>query len=247
MPLSSQQIHHLELHGIVMPGVQAGSTFHPSSLFEAPCVVTKSIRYDTAVSVGAFSMVHGPGECVGVSIGRYCSIAPYAVLGANEHSIDWLSTSSLLENPNLFGWSKLTQIVPEQTAELKGTPFADSIRPIVIGHDVWIGQSAFVRGRVTIGNGAVVAAGSIVTRDVEPYSIVAGNPARHVRYRFDERTIEQLELLKWWEYSAFDLIPLGLNNVESAIEKISEAISKEVIQPYQSKSFDGNWLNGAST
>lgn len=72
---------------------------------------------------------------------------------------------------------------------------------IIIMNDCWIGTGATIFGGVTIGNGAVVAAGSVVTKDVPPYAIVAGNPARIIKYRFDEKTIQALQLIRWWYWS----------------------------------------------
>jgi acetyltransferase-like isoleucine patch superfamily enzyme len=230
-------------NGVLLPHVQVGAKFHPDTSFEPPCVVSKAIRYDTAVSIGAFSMLHGPGECVGVSVGRYCSIAPSAVLGANEHAMDWLSTSSLLENPHLYGWSQLQNLASDEARSAVGNPYQGSIKEITIGNDVWIGQSVFVRGGTTIGDGAVIAAGSIVTRDVEPYSIVAGNPARHVRYRFEPPTISALLDVRWWQYSIFDLLRFDMTNVEAAIEAIGAASVSGTLSPYMPEKFDAAWLN----
>ena len=69
-----------------------------------------------------------------------------------------------------------------------------------IGNDVWIGRSAIVLSGTSIGNGAVIGAGSVVTKDVPDYAIVAGNPAKLIRYRFDEQTIKELQSLKWWDW-----------------------------------------------
>ena len=72
--------------------------------------------------------------------------------------------------------------------------------PVVIGNDVWVGYEALILSGVTIGDGAVIAARAVVTKDVEPYSIVGGNPAKHIRYRFDEPTREALLRIKWWDW-----------------------------------------------
>lgn len=77
--------------------------------------------------------------------------------------------------------------------------------PIHVGHDVWIGRRAMIMSGVTIGNGAVIAAGAVVTRDVPPYAIVGGVPAKLIRFRFDEATIEALQALRWWDWSDEDL------------------------------------------
>lgn len=80
--------------------------------------------------------------------------------------------------------------------------------PATIGHDVWIGDDVRLRSGIHIGTGAVIAAGSIVTRDVEPYAIVAGIPAKLVGYRFDKPLIKELLATQWWQYTPKDLMPL---------------------------------------
>ncbi len=79
------------------------------------------------------------------------------------------------------------------------------LRPVTIGNDVWIGVRVIILGGVKIGNGAVIGAGSVVTRDVPPYAVVAGAPARLIRYRFEEPVIRRLEELQWWNKSEEEL------------------------------------------
>ena len=120
-----------------------------------------------------------------VTIGRYCSIAHGVTMMLRVgHPLDGASTYPL------------EQIL----AGGQGRDFARSRGPIHIGHDVWIGYEALILGGVTIGNGAVIGARAVVTRDVPPYAIVAGNPARLVRSRFDPATIARLEALRWWDW-----------------------------------------------
>jgi len=120
-----------------------------------------------------------------LKIGAFCSIATNVqILLGGHHHANWLSTypfSSMLENLDL----------PECSF---------SRGDVVIGSDVWLCSDAMVLSGVTIGHGAIVSAGAVVTRDVEPYSIVAGNPACHVRWRFDEPTRAALLAMAWWEW-----------------------------------------------
>ena len=83
--------------------------------------------------------------------------------------------------------------------ELEGS--TKSKGDIKIGNDVWIGHSSIILSGVTIGNGAVIAAGSVVVKDVPPFSIVGGNPAKVIRFRFDSKTIAEIENSKWWNWS----------------------------------------------
>jgi acetyltransferase-like isoleucine patch superfamily enzyme len=119
-------------------------------------------------------------------VGAFCSISPECrILGGGEHAIDRASTFPL--NARLFGSLDDTGLDSTETG------------PTVIGNDVYIGVGAIVLSGVSIGDGAVVGAGAVVTKPVEPYAIVAGNPASLVRYRFDSETRTRLLALRWWE------------------------------------------------
>ena len=119
-------------------------------------------------------------------IGRYCSIAEGVTILVNaDHNVGWVSTYPMRIKFGLPG------------ANSDGHP--STTGPVVVGNDVWIGYGATVLGGVRIGDGAVVGAGSVVARDVPPYTIVAGNPAREIKRRFDDTTIAQLLDLKWWD------------------------------------------------
>lgn len=128
-----------------------------------------------------------PGEGGSMSIGKYTGMHYSAVLiPGGEHHMDWVGTlHSHIENGEMVS--------------AEGAVFGKG--PIVIGNDCYVGYEAVVTSGVTIGDGAVVAARAMVTRDVEPYSIVGGNPARHIRYRFDEPVREALLRIKWWDWS----------------------------------------------
>lgn len=114
-----------------------------------------------------------------VTIGSYCSIAAGVLfIAAGEHPMSLVSTYP-------FGGAARDQT--------KG--------PITVGNDVWIGSRAIVLSGVTIGHGAVVGAGSVVTKDVPPYAVVAGNPARLIRYRFEPEVIADLLAIRWWDWT----------------------------------------------
>ncbi|MBP3540571.1 MAG: CatB-related O-acetyltransferase [Clostridia bacterium] len=122
-----------------------------------------------------------------VSIGSFCSIAEGSILGLPSHPVDFVSTSPVfLEGKNALA------------KNFASIPYEDCPRT-QIGHDVWVGAHAQIKSGVTVGTGAVVAAGAIVTHDVPPYAIVAGVPAKVLRYRFDEETIARLLDSRWWE------------------------------------------------
>ncbi len=120
-------------------------------------------------------------------IGSFCSIAEnVTILLGTEHRLDWVSTYPF-------------PMVLDEFENVKS--FSATKGSVTIGNDVWIGMNAFVLDGISIGDGAVVGACSVVSKDVAPYTIVAGNPATVIRKRFDSNTIEKMLTLKWWNWS----------------------------------------------
>jgi acetyltransferase-like isoleucine patch superfamily enzyme len=139
------------------------------------------------ISLGDYSYISGPRSYVEEAvIGKFCSIARQVIIGVSGHNYEWVTTSPIITS-NEYGFIKDNVLEPQ-----KGMP--------VIGNDVWIGLNAIIMRGVVIGDGAVVAAGSIVTKDVDSYSIVAGTPAKHIRYRFSVDQRQKLLDIKWWEW-----------------------------------------------
>lgn len=141
------------------------------------------------------------------SIGRFCSINGTAKIW-NNHSMDCISTHPFLDE---FPFIKLEEfeyidgLVEKYGRHLTNSKYHNSEirdnRPVVIGNDVWIGAYANILPGVTIGDGAVIASGAVVTKDVPPYAVVGGVPARIIKYRFAPDIIEKLLEIKWWEWS----------------------------------------------
>lgn len=141
--------------------------------------------YEIDVGVGSYGSMFRPGAFGGATqIGRFTSIAPNVHTIERNHPVNWASTSSLFYDPR-FG------IVHEETLP--------EYEPLLIGHDVWIGWGAVILpGCRRIGDGAVIGAGSVVTKDIPDYAVVAGVPAKVLRYRFDEATRNELKASEWW-------------------------------------------------
>lgn len=123
------------------------------------------------------------------SIGSFTSIANQVVVGGVDHPMHWVAMSPV--------FYKGRDSVKKKFSE----HLLDAAPKTIIGNDVWIGRSAIILAGVSIGNGAVVGAGSIVTKDVPAYAVVVGNPARIIRFRFDVETIKNLEESQWWNWS----------------------------------------------
>ena len=159
-------------------------------------------------------------------IGKFCQIAAgveFVMNGAN-HQMNAVSTFPFY---TLEGWEMSPPCVADM--QLRGDT--------VIGNDVWIGQNAVILPGVHIGDGAIIGANSVVGRNIEPYTVVAGNPARQIRKRFDDDFIELLEKFKWWDKSIEEinsLIPvLTCSDIDSVKVKIRELI--ELPEPKKKK------------
>ena len=135
-------------------------------------------------------------------IGKFCSIGNLCTIGAQPHRTDYLTNYPL---PMLFN---------ETQAEALST---------TIGHDVWIGSNSVVLAGLVIGHGAVIGAGSVVTKDVEPYSIVAGNPAKFFRLRFDYATVHKLLEAKWWDWPIEEIRKLPFKDIDLWLERIKKS------------------------
>lgn len=144
-------------------------------------------RYDIGEWTYGEPKIGDPGQGARLKIGRYCSIGGNVtiLLGAG-HRTDWVTTY-----PLHAGLSCVINPDPEISRE-NGS--------VIIGNDVWICEGVMIMGGVTVGDGAVIGAGSIVTKDVSPYSIVAGNPAKQIRMRFPDDDIAALMSIKWWDW-----------------------------------------------
>ena len=129
-----------------------------------------------------------------VSIGRFCSLAPNIFIAPGEHYTELKTTHPVLFDPL---WRSILGI--EEKDEYIKTIGKQSAHTN-IGSDVWIGLNAIIMRGVTIGDGAIIAAGAVVTKNVPPYAIVGGVPAKIIRYRFNEKTVEQLTKEEWWNH-----------------------------------------------
>lgn len=121
------------------------------------------------------------------SIGRFCSIAYNVKIGLGSHPTDWISSHPFAYDTK-YGFVK------------NGKSFESQKLETYIANDVWIGANSTILAGVKVGNGAIIGAHSLVTKNVEPYSIVTGIPAKHIRYRFSTEVISKLQRLQWWNW-----------------------------------------------
>ena len=156
----------------------------------------------TLNSMGAFSYAESELP-LGMQVGRYCSIAMGLQVFLDRHPMEWATSSSLTYDFAERGGYRAFAAAHRDFNhdDFEATPPPRRFEPLpIIGHDVWIGQSVQLARGITVGTGAVIAAGAVVTRDVPPYAIVAGLPARVVRMRFEAPLVERLLASRWWEF-----------------------------------------------
>lgn len=152
-------------------------------------IIRRGAEIGSDVVIGDYSYISGPRAYVeSARIGKFCSIARQTVIGVGNHDHKLVTTHPFFMTPEFGGIVSRCREMPQRDAP-------------IIGNDVWIGISSMVMRGVTIGDGAVVAANSVVTRDVAPYTIVGGTPARYIKDRFPPDIVADLQRIRWWDWS----------------------------------------------
>jgi len=178
--------------------------------FEPPVTLGSGVGVFGDVEIGAHSYMNSGSIRARVTIGRFCSIAYNVTLGVPNHAIHLLSSHPFATKAN--------------HDKNHNSPFLVKhhhwTQRTIVGHDVWIGQGVTVLQGIAIGSGAVIAAGAVVTKDVPPYAIIGGVPAKIIRYRFDEETICKLLASEWWLRPIEELQKLPTNNIEACLDAV---------------------------
>lgn len=216
----------LEKHGITLMGL---SGFSKSLRLEVESPVSlrnvelSTFHPDRVSFIGSHTYIRS--ECVFSSfgrIGRYCSIARGVLCGASNHPLDFFTTHPFVRNKEAYSLFP-DRVVPKSVQK----------EPPVIGNDVWIGNNAIIMPGVSIGDGAVIAAGAVVTHDVEPYEVVGGVPAHHLKYRFEPDIIARLLEVKWWNYDPRYLVQVDPKDIDG----LCKLIEKGDVPEYKPKRY----------
>ncbi len=186
-------------------GVSKSVNLPTNTRLEAPSSL-KWTEYDHSIHLGAFSY-QVSGYCFGARIGRYCSFGENVQIGRQDHPLTWASTSpAFYLHDRLFdlddGFEGAKDYHSYRFPE-EGPP--TKVKITTIGNDVWIGHGALIKAGVTIGDGAIVAAHSVVARDVPSYAVVAGNPAVIKKLRLPPNLISPMLRCAWWRYAPWQL------------------------------------------
>lgn len=229
-------------------------TFTSEFIIEGPCAFYGGV-YGPNVwtaegglcGMGAASYSHSPLPR-GMKVGRYCSIGKGLKFLDFAHPSDWLSSSVAFFKPT--GAKKLTaihelceRVISKSSGEFKRLEFDPTLGKSYpkLEHDVWIGENVTLSMGITIGSGSIIAAGSIVTRDVPPYSVVAGVPAMIKRSRFPEPLVSKLLEVEWWKYCFADFEGLDFTQPEIFISELNSKIRAGDIIEWQPRTLRLPW------
>lgn len=172
-----------------------------------------------SAEIGAYTYVAANTEIENAVIGKYCSIADHCRIGMSGHSLHYISTSPIFTQ----------RVNALQNRWIEKDVFKDKTKEerVYLGNDVWVGSHVLINGGVQVGDGAVLAAGAVVTKDVPPYAIVGGVPAKIIKYRFPEPIVNKLKEIQWWnlpediiknKISLFQKGDFTINELENLID-----------------------------
>lgn len=182
-------------------------------------------------NIGAFSYSWSPLYEF-VHVGRYCSIAGGVEIIPFSHPTNVFTTSSMLYDKNIAFRRHFYADAGYENSDALWRAHPTNAANILIGNDVYIGTLSKIRGGIKIGNGAIIGAYSVITKDVEPYTVVAGNPATVKKLRYTQSQIDKLEQLAWWNYDFKQILEnADIDNIDLFIDKMHDAISRNLVTP----------------
>ena len=170
------------------------------------------------VNFGRFSYTGQFCFIQNAEIGRFVNIAACVRIGPTDHPINRPTLHHFTYRPSMYGFADENEKEFFKKLEMRISSF---------GHDTSIGHGAIIMPEVKIGNGAIIGSAAVVTKDVEPYSIVVGNPARKIKYRFNKDTIEKLQKIRWWNWDN-EIIKERFEDFKMPIEEFIEKYFQEV-------------------
>ncbi len=185
-------VHYIRgiIKNLFNPRVSSFAIISVNAKVDKTAYIYRGVKAKSAV-IGAHSYIAANTEIENAEIGKYCSVADHCRIGMSSHSLSYLSTSPI--------FTQTMNALQERWSDKNVFEYKSAEERVYLGNDVWVGSHALINGGVHVGNGACIAAGAVVVKDVPPYAIVGGVPAKLIRYRFSDDVIAKLEVLKWWE------------------------------------------------
>ena len=180
-PIEAQKINKILLNKTLEMNVDGYES--------TPIFIAQGSHLESPCSIGTGTRINGPFHIWGshggkIQIGKFCAFGKDIILSSQNHDMEILNLNGSL-----------------QRAITGEKPPGRSTKGIIIGNNTWIGNRVIIVDGVTIGNGAIIGAGAVVTKDMPSYSIWAGSPARHIRYRFSQEIIDMIEKINWWDWT----------------------------------------------
>lgn len=218
LELNRELLDALRLAGLEVLWHPGQATISSDFKFEVPSSA-KWMQIKSGVELGAYSYAVR-GHFQNVAIGRYSSIGEDVQFGRGNHSTIPISNSPIFTLPYpMFSNSNTWRSNRLPSEVLPHEPLPKTF----VGSDVWIGHGSFIKPGVVIGDGAIVGAESVVTKDVAPFSVVAGNPARLIRMRYSDDVIQQLLKIRWWDYSIEELDGIDFSDISAVLNFVPKA------------------------
>lgn len=174
---------------LVNPRISLFSVISANVMVDKTVYIYRGVKAKNS-KIGAHSYIAANTDIENAVIGKYCSIADHCRVGMSGHSLSYLSTSPI--------FTQVVNALQERWIDKDVFEHKSEDEITVLGNDVWVGSHVLINGGVTVGDGACIAAGAVVVKDVPPYAIVGGVPAKIIRYRFSEDVIAKIEEVKWW-------------------------------------------------
>lgn len=167
-------------------------------------------------TMGAFSYTFGIGMPNLIEIGRYCSIAEGLKVMGNSHPHHWASTSTAFYTHGTV----MRQYMTDTGEHIVRHGYVPPAPKTIVGNDVWIGANVTLARGITIGDGSVIASNAVVTKDIPPYSVVGGVPAKVIKSRFDADIVDSLVVSQWWQYDPATISKLPVEKPEEFVREI---------------------------
>jgi acetyltransferase-like isoleucine patch superfamily enzyme len=202
--------------------INAGSRVYKARLL-GPTYLNRNSQLGPDVTVGKYFGMNESCFLARASVGSFCAIGARTAINPFNHPTDWLSIHEFQYHARAYDW------VPEfnDFKRLERTP--DMFQKVTIGSDVWTGHNVNIMPGVSVGHGAVIGAGAVVTKDVPPFAIVAGVPATVKKLRHPEKIIERLLKSAWWDLELSELSGLPFNDVERCLDRIEKIRSEKKV------------------
>lgn len=223
-------------------GAGDGDGIFGSLTFERPCWPQAHRLKDCVLGAFTFFNAAGMTSAYRVRFGRYSQIGESSIIGPPEHPQSWFSSHPFAftrpsYTPGMYAFEEFTRLAPGNDAA--GPDFAATMpNETVIGHEAYVGAGSFIKRGVTIGDGAIIGARSVITRDIPAYAIAVGSPARVIRLRFADALVERFIKLQWWRY---DLAPfrgqVDYSDPERALDFFEQKLADGGLQPLMPVSY----------